>query len=172
MKAILRASEALSRSTPLVLRITAGLLWLSNVSWKVPPNFGDSGDSCSGLCGYVESGIEHPVAPGYPWVLENLVQPNFTAFGWTVLIAEFLLAALLLSGTFTRAAALVGLIQSAAIGLSVANAPDEWYWAYLLMMVLHLAVFATAAGRHGGVDGILRRARPQPDRPVWLEVIT
>jgi thiosulfate dehydrogenase [quinone] large subunit len=170
MNAVLRATDAVSRSTPLIVRVTAGLLWLSNVSWKVPPDFGESEGSCTQLCGYVQAGIDHPVAPGYPWVLEHLVQPNLAAFGWTVLIVELALAALLLSGTFTRAAAVVGLVQSAAIGLSVANAPDEWYWSYVLMVVVHLAVFGMAAGRHGGVDGMIRRARP--DRPTWLEVVT
>lgn len=166
------ATEAVSQATPLVLRVSAGLLWLSNVSWKVPPNFGETDEGCSGLCGFVEHGIEDPVAPGYPWLLENVVQPNLSLFGWSVVFLEFLLAALLLSGTFTRFAALLGMVQSAAIGLSVANAPGEWYWAYVLMVVLHLAVFATAAGRYYGVDGLIRRARPEQERPVWLEVAT
>lgn len=175
--AVLRAADAVTRSTPLVLRVTAGLLWLSNVSWKVPPNFGDrsggaplTDDNCSQLCGYVREGINEPVAPGYPWVLENIVQPNLTAFGWTVLFVEFLLAALLLSGTFTRGAALLGLVQSAAIGLSVANASGEWYWSYILMATLHLAVFALAAGRYFGVDSRIRRA--YPERAQWLEAVT
>lgn len=161
--AVLRVTEAISRKTPFALRVTAGLLWLSNVSWKRPPDFGL-------LRNYVDEGINEPVAPVYPWVLENIVEPNFTAFGWTVLLVEFSLAALLLSGTFTRAAAVVGLLQSVTIGLSVANAEGEWYWSYILMATLHLAVFAMAAGRHAGVDGLIRRTRP--NRPVWLEVVT
>lgn len=166
------AGERISGATPPALRLTAGLLWLSNVSWKVPPDFGETGDSCRQLCGFVEHGIEDPVAPGYPWFLENVVHPNLSVFGWFVLFMELLLAALLLSGTFTRVAALLGLVQSAAIGLTVANASGEWYWSYILMAVLHLAVFATAAGRTYGVDAILRRARPRPGRPEWLEAAT
>jgi thiosulfate dehydrogenase [quinone] large subunit len=54
----------------------------------------------------------------------------------------------------------VGLMQTVAITLSVLNAPHEWHWSYYLMFLAHLAIFATAAGRWFGVDGVLR--------PSWL----
>jgi len=146
------SADAITRAAPAVLRVTAGLLWLSNVSWKVPPGFGETADGCGGLCAFVQAGVDHPVAPVYPWVLETLILPNLAVFGWAVLLTEFLLAALLLSGTLTRIAAVVGFAQSIAIGLSVANAPGEWYWSYGLMAALHLAVFATAAGWRPAVD--------------------
>lgn len=145
-------ADGITRWAPAVLRVTAGLLWLSNVSWKVPPDFGRSADGCRGLCAFVQAGVDHPVAPVYPWVLDTLIGPNLALFGWAVLLAEFLLAGLLLSGTLVRVAAVVGFAQSVAIGLSVANAPDEWYWSYALMAALHLAVFATAAGRRRPID--------------------
>ncbi len=157
------------RLLPAALRITAGLLWLSNVGWKTPPGFGRSDDGCSGLCSFVEVGIDDAVIPPWSWVLENLVSPNLTAFGYLTLAMEFLLAVLLLSGTFTRAAAVVGFAQSIAIGLTVANAEGEWYWSYLLMAALHVAVFATAAGRYYGVDALLRQQR---GLPRWLEAAT
>jgi thiosulfate dehydrogenase [quinone] large subunit len=34
--------------------------------------------------------------------------------------------------------------------------PGEWFWSYALMFVAHFAVLATAAGRFGGVDAVLR----------------
>jgi uncharacterized membrane protein YphA (DoxX/SURF4 family) len=161
------AANAVSRAAPLTLRLVAGLLWLSNVSWKVPPDFGRTADVCRGLCRFVQAGIDHPVAPGYPWVLENLIQPNLALFGWGVLILEYLLAALLLSGTLTRLAAVVGFAQSLAIGLSVANAPEEWYWSYVLMAAVHFAVFANATWRAAGGDPVPRAASPGgPARPV------
>ncbi|GAB4004767.1 hypothetical protein GCM10029992_50720 [Glycomyces albus] len=70
-----------------------------------------------------------------------------------------LLGAFLLIGLFTRAFALLGVVQSLAITFSVLNTPHEWYWAYLLMILVHLLLFAIAAGRYGGMDGVLR--------PVW-----
>lgn len=157
------------RWAPAVLRVTAGLLWLSNVGWKTPPNFGRSADSCRGLCGFVQSGVEDAVIPPWGWVLDNIISPNLAAFGYLTLVMEFLLAVLLLSGTLTRAAAVVGFAQSVAIGLTVANASGEWYWSYLLMAALHIAVFAMAAGRFYGVDGLLRQ---RGGLPRWVQAAT
>lgn len=159
----------IERLAPVLLRVTAGLLWLSNVGWKTPPDFGRSADRCSGLCRFVEAGVDDAVIPPWGWVLENIVSPNLSAFGYLTLVTEFLLAVLLLSGTLTRAAALVGFGQSIAIGLTVANAEGEWYWSYLLMAALHVAVFAMAAGRSYGVDAMLRQ---RGGLPRWLEVST
>lgn len=162
-------SSRTERIVPAALRITAGLLWLSNVGWKTPPDFGRSEDGCSGLCRFVEAGVDDAVIPPWGWVLENVVSPNLVAFGYLTLVTEFLLAVLLLSGTLTRLAALVGIAQSIGIGLTVANAEGEWYWSYLLMAALHVAVLAMAAGRYYGVDALLRQ---RPHLPRWLEAST
>ena len=149
----LRRLEAVAvRSVPPVVRITAGLLWLTNLGWKIPPSFGEDGGG--GLFGFTVLGIEHPILPPYTWVLENVILPNFVLFGWVVLIVETSLAAMLLSGTLTRFAALVGAAQGAVIGLTVGRAPDEWGWSYILMVAVHLAIFAMPSGRVWAVDGL------------------
>lgn len=132
-----------TRWAPTVLRWTAALLWLANVNWKVPPDFGRSGDRCVALCRYVEAGVDHPVVVGAPWFFEQLVSPNLTAFGWLTIFIESTLVVLLVSGRFVRSAAVLGIVQSLAIGVAVANAPDEWYWAYILMAALHVAILVT-----------------------------
>lgn len=154
--AVDRWQDRVVHATPGVLRVGAGLLWLSNVGWKVPPDFGRGQDRCRGLCAFVAHGVEYGVVPPWRWLLEQVVSPNLGLFGWVTLAVEFVLAATLLSGRFTRTAALLGMGQSLAIGLSVANAPDEWYWSYALMVLLHLGVFATAARTVPGA----RRVRP------------
>lgn len=131
------------------VRIVLGVMWLTNLGWKVPPNFGI-------VRNYTAEAVEHPFAAPYSWLVEEVILPNFVPFGWSVLLIESLLAVLLLLGLFTRAAALIGVVQSAAIGMSVALAPGEWPWAYYLMIAAHLAVFATAAGRVWGLDGLMR----------------
>ncbi len=88
------------------LRITVGLMWLYNVAWKVPADFGR--DSGNGLYKFTGFAVEHPVLPPYSWVVEHLILPNISAFGWLVLVAETALAVLLISGTYVRAAALLG----------------------------------------------------------------
>lgn len=143
------------------LRILAGLLWLYNVSWKRPPDFGEG--SGSGLYGFTRDAVEYPVFPPYSWLVEHVVLPNFTAFGWSVLVAETMLAVLLLTGTFVRLAALVGVAQSLAIGLSVAGAPGEWPWAYWMMIGIHVVLLFTASGRAAAVDAV--RAQAGDDGP-------
>jgi thiosulfate dehydrogenase (quinone) large subunit len=149
--AVSRASRALVA----VLRVGVALLWIHNLGWKNPPTFGQ-GERPSGLYEFTRWAIEYPVFPPYSWVVEHLVLPNFAVFGWGVLIVESALGAFLLVGLATRLFALVGVAQTLAITFSVANAPNEWLWSYLLMLLAHLAIFATAAGRYAGLDGVLR----------------
>jgi uncharacterized membrane protein YphA (DoxX/SURF4 family) len=140
------------------VRILAGLLWLANIHWKVPPKFGEG--TGGGLYKYSESVTRHsPFAP-FTWVTEHIILPNFQLFGWMTLILETLLAMLLLAGYRTKLVALAGAGMSAAIMLSVVyyDKTYEWSWSYLLMIGLHLLIFATAAGKHVGVDGIADRS--------------
>ena len=67
-----------------------------------------------------------------------------------------LLGAFLLIGLATRFWAVVGMAQTVVIMLSVLNAPHEWFWSYILMLLVHMALFATAAGRYAGLDGLFR----------------
>ena len=92
-----RTDELSRRWAPAVLRWTAALLWLSNLSWKVPTAFGRTADGCGSLCAYVNKGIEFRVLPGSPWVFENLVAPNLSMCGWITLFVDATLVALLLS---------------------------------------------------------------------------
>lgn len=137
--------------TMAALRILLGLLWLYNVSWKRPLDFGKDGGN--GLYGFTKDAVDHPVFPPYSWVVDTFVLPNFAAFGWMVLVVETLLAVLLLTGTLVRVAALVGVGQSLAIGLSVAQTPGEWPWSYWLMIGAHLVLVLGVSGAFLAVDG-------------------
>ena len=135
------------------MRIVVGVLWLANVEWKRPGDFGK--DLGNGLYKYVSSAIDNPVFAPYSWFVKNVVVKNYTLFGWITLITEVLLAALLILGLFTRIAALVGAGLSVSILLSVLyyDKAYEWPWSYFLMIAIHLLVFATAAGQFWGLDG-------------------
>ena len=147
-----------------VVRIMVGVLWLANVNWKRPNDFGAK--SGGGLARYVDLGIKHKVFPPYSWFLEHVVRNHLTAFGWLTLITECLLGALLILGWQTRLVALAGVGQSFAILLSVLAAPNEWPWSYYLMIGAHLLLAACAAGNHLGLDGL--RLRRQAGRTAWL----
>jgi uncharacterized membrane protein YphA (DoxX/SURF4 family) len=139
-----------------VLRIIAGLLWLAHVWWKVPPDFGEN--RRTGLWFWTHLAVDHPVFPPYSWLVEHLVLPNFTPFGWLVLVVETLLPVLLLTGTAVRLAAMIGIGQSLAIGMSVAEAPNEWPWAYAMMIGIHLVLLLGPSAQYAAVDAV-RAAR-------------
>jgi uncharacterized membrane protein YphA (DoxX/SURF4 family) len=139
-------------STIGAVRIAAGLLWLSNLEWKRPPDFG--AHLKNGLYKYVEGAVSHPVFAPWSWIVEHVVLKHYTLFGWSTLLLESTLAVMLLLGLWTRPVALVGAANSLVIGLSVLHYPNEWPWSYYLMIVLHLLLFATAAGRSVGLDGV------------------
>lgn len=140
-----------------VARIGLGLLWLANLHWKVPPHFGE--DTGGGLYKYSVSVSRHsPFAP-FTWVMEEIILPNFQLFGWFTLIIETVLAALLVIGYRTKLVALLGAAMTVPIMLSVIyyDKADEWSWSYLLMIIGHLFAYASDAGSHLGLDGVLRR---------------
>lgn len=145
---------------PDAVRYLAALLFLSNVSWKVPTAFGDNAGSCRALCGYVRDGVAHPVFPGSAWFFDTLVGPHLAVFGWTTLIVEASLGALFLSGRYLRVAGVIGILQSLGIMAAVANTPGEWYWSYLLMAGLSLTVIVVAPG-----------VRPTAARPMAVIVL-
>jgi len=80
------------------------------------------------------------------------------------LIAETTLAVLLLTGTWVRLAAAIGVAQSVAIALSVAFAPYEWPWSYWLMIGAHAVILFSSAGRVLAVDGVRAGL---PSRRTW-----
>lgn len=144
----------LTRAVLAAVRIAVGLMWLQNVNWKRPPDFGQAAQN--GLYQYTADAVQHPVLGAFSWLVQNVIFPNFALFGWGVLIAEFCLGAFLLVGFLTRFWAAIGILQTIAITLSVLNTPGEWQWSYYLMFAAQFVILATAAGRIAGVDGLLR----------------
>lgn len=131
------------------IRVLAGLLWIQNVGWKYPPNFEILGRS-------IQRGIDQPTWGPFSSFLDAVVIDNLVAFGWLTLMSELVVGAMLLAGFSTRLAALIGVVQSLFIGLTVAGVEHEWGWSYWMMVAVHAAIYAAAAGRFCGVDGIMR----------------
>jgi thiosulfate dehydrogenase [quinone] large subunit len=151
------ATTRLDRGILAAVRIAAGLLWLANLEWKRPPDFGR--DLGNGLYKYIDSAIRNPVFDPWSWFVEHVVVEQYVLFGWFTLLSEAAVAALLILGFKTRWAAVAGALLTVPIFLSVLyyDKQYEWPWSYYLMAALHLAVFASAAGRFFGLDGVLRR---------------
>lgn len=146
-----RPASGLDRGLLAVVRIGLGFLWLGGAAWKTPPDF-------DALRDWATYAVTYPVFSPYSWLVEHLVLPHFVIFAWGVLLVEASLGGFLLVGLGTRFWAVVGVAQTMVITLSALRAPHEWPWSYFLMFMAHFAVFATAAGRYAGLDGVLRPA--------------
>lgn len=116
-----------------------------------------------GLYAFTLEAVNHPVFGPYKWFVEEVVLPSFRFFGWVTLLTEAALGAFLLLGLATRLWALVGVGVSLAILLSVEHAPNEWPWSYYMMVIGHIALLLTAAGRAYGLDGVVRRGNSATD---------
>ena len=139
------------------LRIFMGVLWLANLSWKLPPDFGR--DDPEGLLYNFRLAEEHAVFGFLQTFMREVVIPSFTAFGWLVFVVEALIGALLVLGLFTRLAALAGFVQALLITLLVVRAPDEWFWTYAMFLAIHAVLFVTPAARRLSLDAVLRARR-------------
>ena len=126
------------------LRILLGVLWLANLSWKLPPDFGKNDPE--GLL-YNFRRAEQYAVIGPLRTLREVIIPHFTLFGWVVFLAELSAGVLLLLGLWTRVGALIGLVQSIVITLLVVRAPDEWVWTYVMFVAIGLVVLVTPSGR-------------------------
>lgn len=116
------------------LRVLVGVLWLSNLSWKLPPDFGR--DDPRGLLYSFRLAEHHALVGPLRDMMSNVVIPHFTTFGWLVFLTELTAGLLLLLGWHTRLGALIGTGQAIAITALVSAAPGEWRWGYLMLIAL------------------------------------
>lgn len=132
------------------LRILLGVLWLANLSWKLPPDFGKHDPE--GLLYNFERAEQYAVVGPLRDFTREVVIPHFTLFGWLVFLAELAAGLLLLLGLWTRVGALMGLIQSITIALLVVRAPNEWVWTYVMFVAIGLVVLLTPSGSKLSLD--------------------
>jgi thiosulfate dehydrogenase (quinone) large subunit len=149
-------------------RIGVGLMWLANIHWKVPTDFGETNKG--GLYKYSASILRQSTFAPFKWFTETILLPNFGFFGWFTLLSEVTLALLLLAGYKTKLVALGGAAMSLPIMLTVLyyDRAEEWSWSYLLMIMAHLLLFASDAGKHIGLDGVLTRGVSSLKRSLGL----
>jgi len=137
------------------LRILLGVLWLANLSWKLPPDFGKNDPK--GLLYNFRRAEQHAVIGPLRNIAREVLIPHFTLFGWIVFLVELTAGALLLLGLWTRVGAVIGLVQSIAITLLVVRAPNEWVWTYVMFVVISIVVLVTPSGSRLSLDERRRR---------------
>jgi thiosulfate dehydrogenase [quinone] large subunit len=148
----LRATTAL---WPLALaRILYGYLWWQQSGWKVPSDdFGRK--SGGGLWYWVQQQIQYPTLAAHKDFLVNVMIPNWTLFGWMVLITETFIGATLILGLGTRLGSLVAIGMAANITIGILSVPHEWGWTYTMLIMFPVLFMLTGAGRSLGVDAFL-----------------
>jgi len=137
---------------PLALcRIAIGILWLTAIVWKLPPNFIPL-EGLRSLKEWMELEVQYPVVPVYGQFVQAIVLPNFTLFAWATFIVELLIGLGLLLGLFTRAAAMLGLLMSLNLAIGLMAVPNEWPWSYIMLVMFQAIFVLTDPGRVWGLD--------------------
>lgn len=148
-------SEARKLQFLLLAQAVYGLLWLEGASWKVIVD-GRLAFNYDGLTYWASRGSEFPVLGAYKWLLDTIILPNIELFLPVVFLVELIIGLLFFTGKFVRFAALMAMMQTLAITLSVLNAPHEWKWSYFLM-ILVAAIFFVMPTTSRWPDKLLRR---------------
>jgi thiosulfate dehydrogenase [quinone] large subunit len=128
-----------------LVRIFVGWLWFQQLFWKLPPDF-------AGLHRYVVKEGMYTFLPGYSFVIQHVLLPNFLVLGAFTWTSELVVALCLLFGLFTRFGAILATVLAVQLYVGLAYAPGEWYWTYGMLVLLGLTLAAVPAGRRLGVD--------------------
>lgn len=154
--------EALSRGFA-VLRIFFGLIWLTNgIAKLIDRGAYDLGIATFGLLWLPQARFIADDASAATFIVplramfQDVVLPNWGAFGAFLTVAEIAAGLGLLFGALTRAAALGTLLLIAPIWLMyLASDATQYLWTYPVDLLPLLLLAIVPAGRTWGLDGRL-----------------
>ena len=178
-----RLERGLIVLTIAVASIGLGYLFFTQLWWKAPPEFGCRDDfTKGGLCFFIEEesaiagdankllkadiigsnpGSELSVPIGWATQLngifiDTVVKPNIRWFGYVIWGTEAFIFLSMCLGFFSRLGALAAIGMGSQLMIGLSNAPNEWEWSYILIVLLAVAMFGLAPGRYFGLDRLLR----------------
>jgi len=131
-----------------VLRVIIGTMWWQQSLWKVPPHYD------WGLIHWMQEMVEHASTQLQSALVRDIVLPNIAVFGPLVYAIEVAIAVSLILGLATRLGALLGALMAINLWLGLYNAPGEWPWTYMFLVVLQLIYLIDPPGRSLGVDAL------------------
>jgi uncharacterized membrane protein YphA (DoxX/SURF4 family) len=131
-----------------VLRVIVGTMWWQQSLWKVPPHYD------WGLIHWMQEMVEHASTQLQSALVRDIVLPNIAVFGPLVYAIEVAIAVSLILGLATRLGALLGALMAINLWLGLYNAPGEWPWTYMFLVVLQLIYLIDPPGRSLGVDAL------------------
>jgi uncharacterized membrane protein YphA (DoxX/SURF4 family) len=136
-----------------LLRVIVGTMWWQQSLWKVPPHYD------WGLIHWMQEMVEHGSIQLQSDLVRDLVLPNIAIFGPLVYAIEVAIAVSLILGLATRLGAFLGALMAINLWLGLYNAPGEWPWTYMFLVVIQLIYFIDPPGRSLGVDALLWRRK-------------
>jgi len=131
-----------------IVRGVVGLMWWQQSLWKVPPDF----DS---LRHWVDEMIKNAAFPIQAQLLQSIVLPNFTAFGYLIYSLEVMIGISLIIGLFVRATSTIGALMIFNIYLGLYRSDSEWPWTYAFLVLLMVLFAVERYGRSLGADALI-----------------
>jgi len=136
-----------------LLRIIVGTMWWQQSLWKVPPHYD------WGLIHWMQEMVEHASTQLQSDLVRDIVLPNIAIFGPLVYAIEVAIAVSLILGLATRLGAVLGALMAINLWLGLYDAPGEWPWTYMFIVVVHLLYVLDPPGRSLGVDALAWRRK-------------
>jgi uncharacterized membrane protein YphA (DoxX/SURF4 family) len=113
------------------------------------------------LIHWMQEMVEHASTQLQSVLVRDLVLPNIAVFGPLVYAIEVTIGASLILGLFTRFGAALGTLMAINLWLGLYNAPGEWPWTYMFLVVIQLLFLIDPPGRSLGIDVLLRRGETE-----------
>jgi thiosulfate dehydrogenase [quinone] large subunit len=137
------------------MRALMGVVWLSLLLGKLPPDFGRH--DRDGLMHTFELARQHAVIGPLRDLVRRVVIPHFTFFGYVIVLVELVAGVLLLTGFSTRLGAWLGLSLAILMVIFLGPAPHTWRFALVLFVAWHVVLLATPCARRLSLDDRLGR---------------
>ena len=134
-----------------LMRVIVGIMWWQQSLWKIPPHWD------WGLIHWMEVMVEHASTQLQSTLVRDFVLPNIDVFGPLVYAIEVFIAVSLILGVVTRIGAALGALMAINLWLGLYNAPGEWPWTYMFLVVLQLIFLINPPGRSLGIDALAWR---------------
>ena len=90
-------------------------------------------------------------------LVDDVLIPHISVLGWALFILGLATDLSLVLGFMTRLGAALGLLQAISITLLVANAPGEWLYGYLMLVLLSALLLLLPVSRRMSLDDALGR---------------
>jgi hypothetical protein len=156
------AQRSLHHITYGLMRVIIGIMWWQQSLWKIPPHWD------WGLIHWMEVMVEHASTQLQSTLVRDLVLPNIAVFGPLVHAIEVFIAVSLVLGAVTRLGGALGALMAINLWLGLYNAPGEWPWTYMFLVVLQLIFLINPPGRSLGIDALARRRESTSRKDVSL----